>query len=228
MDIIRHFPDTNEPFVQRRNQPWHDLPVFFLALVPMVIIVPVLPAEPSSRPIILIFLTLLFVFGIYGMRGNRRRFLLSCILALIALETFWVSVWQAASSLFLPAEFFLLLFLVHQAGYLFQKLVTTEGSIMDIVSGSTALLMTGGIMLGTGLHLSGWISRTAVSDPALLHTSFARAIPEGVLLLIGRGADPFGSSPLSMVILMIGSVCGFLLLALTAGKIAGYYSKNRG
>ncbi|HOJ97377.1 MAG TPA: hypothetical protein PK024_11150 [Methanospirillum sp.] len=199
-----------------------------MALVPMVIIVPVLPAEPSSRPIILIFLTLLFVFGIYGMRGNRRRFLLSCILALIAVETFWVSVWPAASSLFLPAEFFLLLFLIHQAGYLFQKLVMTEGSIMDIVSGSTALLMTGGIILGTGLHLSGWISRTAVSDPALLHASFARAIPEGVLLLIGRGASSFGSSPLSMVLLMIGSVCGFLLLALTAGKIAGYYSKNRG
>jgi len=228
MDIIRHNPDTYGYVIKGNRKVWNDLPILFLALIPMVIIVPVLHSDPSTRPVILLFLTLLFITGIYGMRGDRRRFLVSFIVGVIATVSLWVSVWPAASSLFLPAEFFLLLFLGHQAGYLFQELVTSEGGIMDILSGTTALLMTGGIMLGTSLHLSGWVSRTAVYDPALLHSSFAKAIPEGVLLLIRGGESSFGSSPLTTVLLMIGAVCGFLLLALSAGKIAGYCGKNRG
>ena len=225
---VRQNPDTQVIARISNRKAWNNLQVLFLALVPMVIIVPVLPSDPSSRPFVLIFLTLLFVTGIYGMRGDRRRFLLSCILALISFETFWVSVWQGASSLFLPGEFFLLLFLGHQARHQLQELIVFEEGIMNIISRAAALVMIGGIMLGTSLHLSGWISRTAVYDSALLHSTFAKSLPEGVLLLIRGGECSFGTSPLISVLLMFGSICGFLLLALTAGKIAGYYCKNRG
>lgn len=227
MDFIRHNPDNNGKDMQTHQKVWRDLPLLLLALVPMVIIVPVLPSDPSSRPVTVFFLTVLFIIGIYGMRGNRHRFLLSCILALISAETFWVSLWPAASSLFLPAEFFLLLFLVHQAGFLSRELIRSEGTIFDIISAVTALVLMGGIILGTSLHLASWISRTALYDPSTLHSGFAQAIPEGILLLIRGGESSSASSQLSMVLLMAGSVCGFLLLVLSAGKIAGYYGKNR-
>ncbi|HPY60292.1 MAG TPA: hypothetical protein PLG55_06185 [Methanospirillum sp.] len=228
MDSVRQSTDSVEVPPKGSRKIWNDLPVLFLALVPMLIIVPVLPPDPSSRPFILIFLTLLFIAGIYGMRGSRRRFLLSCILALIAIETFWVSVWPSASSLFLPAEFFLLLFLGHMTGYLVLEMVSSDGGIMDIISGTAVLVMIGGIMLGTGLHLSAWISRTALYDPALLHSTFARSLPEGVMHLTWGGEYSSGTSPLTTVLLMTGSVCGFLILALAAGKIAGYYCKKSG
>ncbi len=211
-----------------RHKIWHDYLLLLLALIPMVIIVPVLPGVPSSRPVILIFLTIFFIAGIYVMRGDRRRFLISCILALIAIETFWVSVWSVAASLFVPAEFFFLLFLVHQTRYHFQGLflASSEGSILDIMSGVSALIMIGGMMLGTSLHLAGLIGRTILDDPLLLHTSFARALPEGVLVLIRGGGNVSDVTPLGMVLLMVGSVYGFILLALSAGKIASYYIKN--
>ena len=130
---VRQNPDTQVIARISNRKAWNNLQVLFLALVPMVIIVPVLPSDPSSRPFVLIFLTLLFVTGIYGMRGNRRRFLFSCILALISIETFWVSVWPGASSLS-AWRIFLLLFLGHQARHLLQELVVFEGGIMDIIS----------------------------------------------------------------------------------------------
>ncbi|NLW76738.1 MAG: hypothetical protein GXY18_10000 [Methanomicrobiales archaeon] len=227
MNFVRHIPDSNENRSHKENRIAHDLPILFLPFIPLVIIVPVLPADFSSRFITVFFVTLLFITGIYSMRGDRRRFLISCILALIATETFWVSVWPAASSLFLPAEFFLLLFLIHQTRYLVEEMVWSDGTIYDLFGMVTALIITGGIMLGTSLHLAGWISRSVEYDPLTIHSSFAQALPEGILLLIRGGESPFGVSPLASVILMVGSVCGFLLLVLSAGKAAGYYVKNR-
>jgi hypothetical protein len=107
-------------------------------------------------------------------------------------------------------------------------MVSSDGGIMDIISGTAVLVMIGGIMLGTGLHLSAWISRTALYDPALLHSTFARSLPEGVMHLTWGGEYSSGTSPLTTVLLMTGSVCGFLILALAAGKIAGYYCKKSG
>ncbi|MDD1725239.1 MAG: hypothetical protein LUQ07_08960, partial [Methanospirillum sp.] len=84
---------------QKQRQSGRDLSLLFTALIPLVIIVPVLPPDPVFRVVSVLFLTLLFITGIYGMRGNRRRFLISCILALIGVECFWVSLWPAASTL---------------------------------------------------------------------------------------------------------------------------------
>lgn len=227
MNFIRQNPDTIPERQKNLARVWNDLPILLLALIPMVIIVPVLPPEPSSRVVIVFFLTLLFVTGIYCMRGNRRRFLLSCILALIATETFWVSIWPAAGSLFLLGELFFILFMAHLAGTFSWELTSLEGTLVDLISAITALVLIGGIILGASLHLSGIVSRAIPLNPATIHSSFAQAIPEGVLLLIRGGEPTFGSSPLTIVILMIGSVCGFLLLILATGKIVGYFVKNR-
>lgn len=60
MDIIRQNPDTYGDTSKGSRKVWHDLPILFLALIPMVIIVPVLPSDPSSRPVILISHTSLY------------------------------------------------------------------------------------------------------------------------------------------------------------------------
>jgi hypothetical protein len=142
MDIIRHNPDTYGYVIKGNRKVWNDLPILLLALIPMVIIVPVLPSDPSTRPVILLFLTLLFITGIYGMRGDRRRFLLSCILALIATETFWGVCLASGILSLLPAEFIFLLFLGHQAGDTVSGTgKPAEGGIMDILSGTIALAL---------------------------------------------------------------------------------------
>ncbi|NLV25855.1 MAG: hypothetical protein GXY48_01595 [Methanomicrobiales archaeon] len=225
MDIIRNIAFHGGTSSDRSEKPEDDLPILFLALIPIVIIVPVLPIGFSSRIVIVFFLTLLFIAGIYSMRKNRRRFLMSCILALVATEAFWVSTFPAASSLFLLAEFFLLIFLVYLAGYLFKGLLFSKGTLVDILGLITALIFTGGIMLGTGLHLSSWLSRATMYDPLLIHTSFATAIPEGIILLLMGSAGSFGNMPLVMVIRMTGAIAGFVLLVVSAGKVAGYYVK---
>lgn len=227
MDIIRNTPVRSENIPDHTKRLRDNLTILLLTLVPMVIIVPVLPPGFSSRIVIVFFLTLLLVAGVYYMRGNRRRFLMSCILALIALETFWVSIWPTASSLFIIGEFFLLIFLLYLAGYLSWTLVFSEGTLPDDLSIISAVVLTGGIILGTCLHISGWISRSITLDPSAIHAGFAMAIPEGVQLLLRGGDSSFITTPLSMVILMVGSVGGFLLLALSAGKIAGHYLKKK-
>ena len=226
MDFIRNIHPRDSTIPSGSKSIRDDLPILLLALVPMAIIVPVLPSGFSSRMVIVFFLTLLFITGIYCMRGDRRRFLMSCIFALIATESFWVSLWPSASSLFLPAEFFLLLFLTHLAAYLSWELIFSEGTIFDEISIISALLLTGGMILGTGLHLAGLISKTVRYDPATIHSSFALAIPEGVMLLIRGGDHSFGTSPLVMIILMAGTMAGFLLLIVSAGKIASIYIKK--
>lgn len=202
----------------KHRQNGNDLSLLFTALIPLVIIVPVLPPDAVSRVICVLFLTLLFVTGIYCLRGNRRRFLISCILALIGVECFWVSVWPAAASLFLAGEVLLLLFLLHQAGFLARELVVPAKGIIETVSTVTALVLVSGIILGTGLHIAGCIGRTVSPDPGTLHTSFAAAIPEGILLLIHGETSLPATTPLLSVLIMVGSLAGFLLLIVSAGK----------
>lgn len=203
-----------------------DIPLLCTALIPLIIIVPVLPMEPGFRLITIFFLSLLFVIGVYCMRGERRRFLTACILALVGVEIFWVSIWSAAAGLFIFGEIFLLLFLFHQVSHFTRELIETKGSVIPVMSYILCLVLLGGLLLGTGLHLSRWMSRTLISDPQLLHAGFAQAIPEGLMVLTGGGTISSVTSPLTSLVVVIGSIMGFLLLILSTGKIAGIFLKK--
>ena len=203
-----------------------DIPFLCMALIPLIIIVPVLPQEPGFRLITIFFLSLLFVIGVYCMRGERKRFLTACILALIGVEIFWVSIWSAAAGLFIFGEIFLLLFLFHQVSYFTRELIETEGSVIPVMSNILCLVLLGGLLLGTGLHLSRWISRTLAPDPQLLHAGFAQTIPEGLMILAGGGTLSSVTPPLTSLVIVIGSIMGFLLLVLSTGKVAGVFLKK--
>lgn len=203
-----------------------DIPFLCIVLIPLIIIVPVLPMEAGFRLITIFFLSLLFVIGVYCMRGERRRFLTACILALIGVEIFWVSIWSAAAGLFIFGEIFLLLFLLHQVSHFTRELIETRGSVIPVMSHVLCLILLCGLLLGTGLHLSRWLSRTLVSDPQLLHAGFAQAIPEGLMVLTGGGTLSSSPPPLTSLVIVIGSIMGFLLLVLSTGKIAGVFLKK--
>jgi hypothetical protein len=203
-----------------------DLPRLLVILIPLVVIVPVLPSDFVFRSLVVLFLALLFLVGVYCMRSERRKFLTACILALISIELLCVSLWPAASSLFILGELFLFLFLIYLIRHFISGFMNLHGDLNQILVYCITLILLGGITCGIGLHLSGIINGSEIIDASTLHYSFGQAIVSGTLLII-HGENIQVISPLSRLVLMIGSLYGFLLMIASIGKIVMIYGKCR-
>ena len=213
---------NNEYHEENRSR---DLPLILTILIPLVAIIPVLPPDFGFRYLVVLFLTVFFCVGVYCMRHDRRRFLTACILALISVELFWVSLWSAASSLFIYGELFLLLFLIYQIHHLIPDFIDADGDIWQVFSYCIALVLLGGMACGTGLHLADLVSRPGYYEISSLHNSYGQAVTVGILIILhGGGVNP--TSALSGLILIIGSLCGFLLLIVSIGKIVMVFKKT--
>jgi len=203
-----------------------DLSLLLMILIPFVVIVPVIPTNFGFRSVVVLFIVFLYAIGIYCMRVDRKRFLTGCILALISIELFFVSLWQAASILFILGEVIFLIFLIYLVQHLVTDYINSHGSFKQIISYTIILALLGGMACGTGLHLAGFVNRTGITDLSSLHSSFGRAITSGILLIL-RGGDITVSSPLSGIIIMIGTLSGFLLLIVSIGKIVVLFERIR-
>lgn len=216
--------ESNESIRDRFHK---DTVLILTVLLPLLILAPVLPSGTTGRTLTVLLLSLLLISGVYTMRGRKRQFLLASIFSLITLELLWVSVLGSATGLFVPAEGVLLLFLTHQTIYRTILFLQVKGNPAEMLICGSSLLILASLTVGTGMHLSSLFGQqTILYDQASLVSDLIGFFLTGTSVVTTSGYTT-DSSRLTLVMSALGSLSGFLLLALITAKVMTAYIRMR-